>query len=550
MSTERIGKPGNSLPWTAEVMNEELTSNEEYDAQVSAVAKDIVYAPSTNIKNPSQIIGIKKQKLNPTPNLEATIKRKHKMDTEIISPTNIKVGDITTDNFLKEIAALKEENLKLRSLLNIESYKDNQTSEDNETFTSSISTMNRFDVLGNSQSSENSMEIEEDTNKQFTQILKEKNTKKKKVNAFSGNKNQNKQNQPSGSQMKTTRSESATNEGKYRRPPPINIFHQEPKDTWKLTKEQIPSANFQIKRINENKHILQMDNIANYKKIKEALLEAKTNFFSFTPKEDKINTYLIKGLDQSFEAHEVLEELKKQEIQDLTFQKVSRFSTKRATNENRILPIFMVQISANSNPNQLRKIRSLFHLIITWEKLKRKDIIQCTRCQRVGHAAANCNLKYRCVKCKEDHNPGECKAPITNAKDLYCINCNSTGHPASYRGCPKLIEYKNRITIKQSNIKQSKNNKLESINRMINPKLSFADVTKIKAYGSLNTQVQLDPQVTDNIRENQFNTNSNQLQTRLDKLENAIGLINNRLDSLNNLIEKILYTNAQTYGSI
>lgn len=84
---------------------------------------------------------------------------------------------------------------------------------------------------------------------------------------------------------------------------------------------------------------------------------------------------------------------------------------------------------------------------------------------------------------------------------------------------------------------------------MINPKLSFADVTKIKAYGSLNTQVQLDPQVTDNIRENQFNTNSNQLQTRLDKLENAIGLINNRLDSLNNLIEKILYANAQTYGS-
>ncbi|KAI4473877.1 hypothetical protein M0802_015898 [Mischocyttarus mexicanus] len=44
--------------------------------------------------------------------------------------------------------------------------------------------------------------------------------------------------------------------------------------------------------------------------------------------------------------------------------------------------------------------------------------MQCRRCQRFGHSVSNCDLEYRCVKCREEHEPGECKA-------------------ASYRGCPK-----------------------------------------------------------------------------------------------------------------
>jgi len=97
-------------------------------------------------------------------------------------------------------------------------------------------------------------------------------------------------------------------------------------------------------------------------------------------------------LNQSFDTQEILDELKKQELQIILFNKVSRFTTRRSMQEGRVLPIFLVQISANNNTAQLWKIKSLFHHIVSWEKLRRKEAIQCKRCQRIGHAAANCNL--------------------------------------------------------------------------------------------------------------------------------------------------------------
>lgn len=49
-----------------------------------------------------------------------------------------------------------------------------------------------------------------------------------------------------------------------------------------------------------------MDNIKNFKKVKQTLLEANTNFFSYTPKEDKNSTFLLKGLNQTFDTQEIL----------------------------------------------------------------------------------------------------------------------------------------------------------------------------------------------------------------------------------------------------
>lgn len=101
------------------------------------------------------------------------------------------------------------------------------------------------------------------------------------------------------------------------------------------------------------------------------------------------------------------------------------------------------------------------HHVIQWDKLRRKDIIQCIRYQRLGHAVANCNLDYRCVRCKEDHKPGFCSAGKGNNHVSYCINCNNVGHPAFYRGCPKIIEIKNKIMSKLEKEKLIREKKLQ-----------------------------------------------------------------------------------------
>ncbi|OXU19099.1 hypothetical protein TSAR_009318 [Trichomalopsis sarcophagae] len=73
-----------------------------------------------------------------------------------------------------------------------------------------------------------------------------------------------------------------------------------------------------------------------------------------------------------------------------------------------------------------------------WETLRKRDIFQCKNCQRLGQSSANFAMGYRCVKCKDDHQPGECAIPKDTAdkNSLYCVNCEEIGHPAFYRGCP------------------------------------------------------------------------------------------------------------------
>ena len=76
---------------------------------------------------------------------------------------------------------------------------------------------------------------------------------------------------------------------------------------------------------------------------------------------------------------------------------------------NILLPICIIQVSPDSNIGKLLKINRLSYLKVSWEKIKKNDITQCYKCQRIGHTAQNCNLNHRCVKCTEPHGPGECK---------------------------------------------------------------------------------------------------------------------------------------------
>lgn len=143
--------------------------------------------------------------------------------------------------------------------------------------------------------------------------------------------------------------------------------------------------------------------------VKELLTSVNTSFYTYTPKEKKNHSYLLKGLTQSFSESEILEELEKVSGEELKFTKVSKFNTRRAEKENRALPMYLVQIDPSSNLSKLQEIKYVFYHVVRWEKLVKKQEAQCRRCQRFGHAASNCNMNYRCVKCNEVHKPGECK---------------------------------------------------------------------------------------------------------------------------------------------
>ena len=136
-----------------------------------------------------------------------------------------------------------------------------------------------------------------------------------------------------------------------------------------------------------------------------------------------------------------------------------RFTTRKSREDNILLPIYIVQVSPNSNIGKLLKINRINYLIVSWEKIKKNNIIQCHKCQLIGHTAQNCNLNYRCVNCTEPHGPGECKIKKEDAvskEKNYYVNCKNFGHPASYKGCPKLAELRKKLNKKVIKAKTTK----------------------------------------------------------------------------------------------
>ena len=228
----------------------------------------------------------------------------------------------------------------------------------------------------------------------------------------------------------------------------INIMESSQQTSYRIVKESLGINNFRIKRINNTRHYIQLENLTDHMAVLDILSQRKIKYFSFTPKSRKPQTLLLKGLDNSFSPEEILAELKDLNLPNTNILKVSNFATTNSIKNNVVLPFFLIQISPESDLNTLTKIKSLLHQTITWDKIIKKDPIMCSRCQRTGHSASNCHLDYRCVKCAENHEPGNCKIKKDEKvipSKLFCVRCKDFGHPASYKGCPQYKEIKARL---------------------------------------------------------------------------------------------------------
>lgn len=102
---------------------------------------------------------------------------------------------------------------------------------------------------------------------------------------------------------------------------------------------------------------------------------------------------------------------------------------------------------------------------------KKKEIIQCIRCQAYGHSKTYCFKPYFCVKCGEPHNTKDCnKSSNTPAR---CALCNGN-HPANYKGCTVYKNLQrnrndaNRRTLPNSNFTRLEIGPTTSVTNRIN----------------------------------------------------------------------------------
>lgn len=163
--------------------------------------------------------------------------------------------------------------------------------------------------------------------------------------------------------------------------PPINVLGNCPQRTVDIVKERAHLAgDFSSKRLSDKKHIIFTNNLGDHKQVLQLLKEEEVHFYSFTPKEEKVKTYLLKNIEGNFDEKDILSELNEQRIPEVDFLKVSEFKTKNSIARNRKLSMYIVQISSESKAAQLKKINRLLHQHVSWEKLRKPDNSQCRRC--------------------------------------------------------------------------------------------------------------------------------------------------------------------------
>lgn len=281
--------------------------------------------------------------------------------------------------------------------------------------------------------------------KEFQQHVQEQTTKRHKPNSENEN-NQNKTFTKS-IEMNTENTSGASTSNcstkipnkvdndisnKKQKIPPINIFDIESNNLIGFIKNGLKISDFKLKVYKHKKSIF-LNSLKDFMRVKAYLEKVNAKFFTYTPKGIKNKTYLLKGLEADLDVQIIFEDLCRYESEDLQFLKIAPFTTRKSVQNSEKLPIYMVQLSPDSNVNKLKTITGIQHRCVKWEHLKRPEISQCRNCQGFFHSAANCYLPSKCVKCNEKHEKGKCG--LKEGDQIYCVLCKEYGHPASFKGC-------------------------------------------------------------------------------------------------------------------
>ena len=203
-----------------------------------------------------------------------------------------------------------------------------------------------------------------------------------------------------------------------------------------ITAINIPKSEFLIKEVSPENQIIYTHSEEHYKAMANLLLENKMQYYTYTPKNLKLKSIVLKGVRGNFSIEEIKQEILDRNIPELEINNLTKFVYDKARPENFH---YLLQLSHNSITKDLFTIKSIAYQRVRWEHLKKPSIFQCRKCQRLGHASKNCHLQYTCVKCANNHEIGKC--PIQkedNRSQLKCANCDQVGHPASYKGCPYI----------------------------------------------------------------------------------------------------------------
>lgn len=225
-------------------------------------------------------------------------------------------------------------------------------------------------------------------------------------------------------------------------PPAIMAYFSNHKEMIASLTKYLKNNNFTVFIKKDIVKIQCLTNIE-FQATKEFLKTNNVQFYTFTPKEEKPTTLVIKNISDTYDAEEIKAaiESKVPGINIINLRNLFKLN-------------WLVQLKTKEDVKSLKSIRSLLGQGIKIENFRGNKTMQCKRCQRYNHIALNCNMPYRCVKCGLSHEIGQCTIPSKEEnKEVYvidlpdgtkttrtglqlkCANCGGD-HAANFSKCP------------------------------------------------------------------------------------------------------------------
>lgn len=270
------------------------------------------------------------------------------------------------------------------------------------------------------------------------------------------------------------------------KPPPI--FVPEVSDINRMASfidSIISKSEYTYKCLNLNKVRISPLSPDAYRKLVRSLKDNEINFYTYQFKQDKSYRAVLKNMHFSTDLKDLKNSIEEYGHKVRNITNIRHFKTKNP------LPIFFIDLEPSSNNKDIFNIEFLLNAKIHFEPPnKKKEIVQCKKCQNYGHTKTYCFQAYRCVKCGGEHDTAKC-SKLLNVPPT-CVLCNGE-HPANYKGCSVYRDIKMK-TFPAPRPRISTTNETPAVNNVpkapttmtskVNPSLSYADATRPKQASS------------------------------------------------------------------
>lgn len=222
------------------------------------------------------------------------------------------------------------------------------------------------------------------------------------------------------------------------KPPPIfvpNVTKIE--QLTNIVKSAVGENNYSYKIIGNNQVKIQPASDEGYSAIVNGLKANNANFHTYQLKAERKFRVVVKNIHHSVDIADL-----KKELEELGHKVANIYNIKHRVTKT---PLSMFWVDLFPDPNFNKRIYDITHLqytkVVIEAPRQKKEIPQCTKCQRYNHTKAYCFHTPRCVKCGESHATVDCiKTKETQAT---CALCNGN-HPANYKGCTVYQEIKTK----------------------------------------------------------------------------------------------------------